>query len=55
MAIVDILTGEVSAGNIPPKQKKLALAWVEIHKEELLADWDLASKGELPFPIDPLK
>ena len=27
----------------------------EIHKDELLADWDLASKGELPFKIDPLK
>jgi len=27
----------------------------EIHKEELLADWELASKGELPFKIEPLK
>ena len=34
---------------------KLALAWAEIHKEELLADWELASNGELPFPINPLQ
>jgi hypothetical protein len=27
----------------------------EIHKEELLADWELASNGELPFPINPLQ
>jgi Domain of unknown function (DUF4160) len=55
MAIVDILTSEISAGSLPPRQTKLVLAWVEIHKEELLADWELASKDELPFPIEPLK
>ena len=55
VAIVDILKGEVSTGGLPSKQTKLVLAWVEIHREELLADWELASKGELPFPIEPLK
>jgi hypothetical protein len=55
MAIIDILSGEVIAGNLPPKQTKLVLAWTEIHKEELQADWELASKGELPFPIEPLR
>jgi hypothetical protein len=54
-AVVDIMNCEISEGEIPPKQKKLVLAWVEIHKEELLADWNLASNGELPFPIEPLK
>jgi hypothetical protein len=55
MAIIDIRNGEISSGNLPPKQTKLVLAWTEIHREELLADWELASKGELPFPIEPLK
>lgn len=54
-AIIDILAGEVSAGSLPSKQTKLVLTWVEIHKEELMADWELASKGELPFPIEPLR
>lgn len=54
-AIIDIDACEVSAGNLPPRQTRLVLAWVEIHKEELLADWELASNGELPFPIEPLK
>jgi hypothetical protein len=54
-AIVNILTGEISSGSLPPKQTKLVLAWVEIHKDELMADWELASQGELPFPIEPLK
>ncbi len=55
MAILDILSGEITTGSLPPRQTKLVLAWVEIHREELQADWELASKGELPFPIEPLK
>ncbi len=54
-AIVDIRSSEVSGGKLPPKQTKLVLAWAELHKEELLTDWELATKGELPFPIEPLK
>ncbi len=42
-------------GDFPRKKERLVLAWVEIHREELLADWKLASNGELPFKIDPLK
>jgi hypothetical protein len=26
-----------------------------IHKEELMADWELAVAGEQPYKIDPLK
>lgn len=54
-ALIDINACELSTGELPAKQLKLVLAWAEIHKDELLADWELASKGELPFPIEPLK
>lgn len=54
-AIVDIRSGEISEGKLPSRQRKLVLAWAEIHKDELLADWELASNGELPFAIEPLK
>jgi hypothetical protein len=30
-------------------------AWIEIHKDELLADWELAKTGEQPYPIDRLR
>ena len=30
-------------------------AWIEIHREELLADWQLAVNGEEMFKIEPLK
>jgi hypothetical protein len=34
---------------------KLVQAWLEIHREELMANWELASSGENVFKIDPLK
>jgi hypothetical protein len=34
---------------------KLVQAWIEIHKEDLMADWQLAVVGEPVFKIDPLK
>lgn len=54
-AIIDINTCELTEGSLPKKQLKLALAWAELHKDELLADWELAMNGELPFKIEPLK
>lgn len=54
-AVIDIKLCEVTEGLLPRKKERLVLAWVEIHQEELLADWELASNGELPFNIDPLK
>jgi hypothetical protein len=54
-AIVDIRKCEIIQGNLPKKQGKIVLAWAEIHQEELLADWQLSTNGELPFKIEPLK
>lgn len=54
-AVLAIPEGEVLEGNLPPNKMKLVQAWIELRKEELLADWDLASQGQHVFPIDPLK
>ena len=54
-ASIDIDTCEIIEGELPSKQRKLVLAWAELHKDELLADWQLAQKGEEPFKIEPLK
>ncbi|PZN79676.1 MAG: DUF4160 domain-containing protein [Candidatus Methylumidiphilus alinenensis] len=29
--------------------------WIDLHEEELMADWTLAVNGEPVFPIDPLR
>ncbi len=42
-------------GEIPTKQYKLIQAWIEIHKDELIANWELCQNGEKPFLIEPLK
>jgi hypothetical protein len=34
---------------------KLIAAWVELHRDELVADWELAIKGSSVYPIDPLR
>jgi len=40
-ATVDIRTCEMIQSNLPKKQSKLALAWAELHQEELMAGWKL--------------
>lgn len=54
-ASFSILDGFLLAGEIPSAKTKLVQAWIEIHREALLADWELAVNGETPFPIDPLR
>jgi len=54
-ATFDITPGERMDGDLPPRQTRLVVAWIELHRDELIADWDLASKGELPFRIEPLR
>lgn len=53
--IVVSLEGEIFEGSIPKSKLKLLLAWMEIHKDELRANWDLLSAGEQSFRIDPLR
>lgn len=54
-AVFSILDGEHLAGEIPLGKARLVQAWIEIHRDALMADWDLAVNGEKPFPIEPLK
>lgn len=49
------LDGEVLEGEIPNKKHKLVVAWIEIHKDELTANWELAHNDEPLFKIEPLK
>jgi hypothetical protein len=54
-SVVGLPDGEVLEGQIPINKMKLVQAWIEIHKDELMADWELASSGQNVFRIDPLK
>lgn len=54
-AIIEIPSGNILEGNLPKNKQKLVDAWIEIHKESLMANWDLAINGDSVFKIDPLK
>jgi hypothetical protein len=54
-AAIAIDDGQILDGSIPAKQLKMVQAWIEIHKEELQVDWELAVNGEEPFRIAPLQ
>ena len=47
--------GNFLEGNMPNKQRKLIEAWILIHKEELVANWELLKNNEQPERIEPLK
>ena len=54
-AVVSIADGEVLEGRLPPAKMRLLLAWLEIHRDELMADWQLAVVGQQPYKIEPLR
>ena len=54
-AIVVALSGEVLEGKFPKSKMKLLEAWMELHRDELEANWKLLSAGEQYFRIDPLR
>jgi hypothetical protein len=54
-AVISIPEGKLLEGSLPKNKMKLVHAWIEIHQDELIADWRLAIQGEPVFKIDPLK
>ncbi len=53
--VFSIPDGNLLEGQLPKNKIKLVEAWIEIHREDLMADWQLAIAGQRLFPIDPLK
>jgi len=53
-ALIDIIQGRVLQGGLPKRQLKLVLAWAEIHRDELMQNWELAKALESLNKIAPL-
>lgn len=47
--------GNVLEGSIPKKKERMVQAWIDIHKEDLIANWKLLSNGDGFFKIPPLQ
>ncbi len=54
-AVLSVPDGTLLEGQLKSNKMKLVQAWIEIHQEELIANWELASNGEAVFRIDPLR
>ena len=54
-AVYSIPDGDLLAGVLPLAKARLVLAWIEIHREDLMADWELAVSGQQPHRIEPLR
>lgn len=53
--LVSIEELEVLEGKMPSKQLKMLLGWAALRQEELRENWELASKNQELFAIEPLK
>jgi hypothetical protein len=54
-AVVEIPGGNLLSGDFPKNKLQLVMAWIEIHKDELMANWRLAVEGQTVFKIEALK
>ncbi len=54
-AVLSIENGVVLAGELPIGKTRLVQAWIEVHREELLANWQSAVRGERVYKIEPLR
>lgn len=50
-----VVPGQPGMGELPRNKMKLVQAWLEIHREEIMADWTLAVRGLPPQKIKPLE
>ena len=53
--VIAIDSGDVLEGDLPRNKMKLVQAWLEIHREEIMADWSLAVRGLPVQKIKPLE
>ena len=52
--LVDVQSGVVLRGSLPARQLKLVLAWNELHRDELMQNWELARDARPLNPVQPL-
>ena len=54
-AVFSISDSQILEGEFPPGKRRLVEAWIEIHREELLVNWELACEGRPVFRVEPLR
>jgi len=54
-ALIDISTGRIIAGELPPRSHKLVKEWLKLRREDVLKAWDIAEHFGTPKRIKPLE
>lgn len=54
-ALYEIETLRVYAGELPKRVHNLVLEWADLHRQELMEDWQKARNGEILSEIKPLE
>ena len=54
VAVYGIDVVQLIAGSLPQAQQRFVVAWAELHRKELLANWERLQKGRTPSKIEPL-
>jgi len=53
--IIDIKEIRMIEGDLPRRALNLILDWTELYQKELLIDWELCVKKQMPNKIQPLQ
>ncbi len=54
-AQVEIATGRVISGKLPPRSARALNEWRKLHLKELHQAWETAHAGKMPKKIEPLE
>lgn len=54
-AVFSIESLEIIGGSLSAKERRLVEAWAEIHRGELVENWERLQSGNLPLKIAPLR
>lgn len=54
-ALVVIADGSVLAGSLPRTAARLVEEWVQLHREELIENWERAQVPDTLQPVEPLR
>ena len=52
-AVIDIQTGDVE-GRLPRRVLNMVSEWLDLHKDELMANWERIERSETIIEIKPL-
>ena len=54
-AVVEIATGRILAGRLPPRVRRILLEWLRLRRNEVVKAWTIAREQRIPPRVRPLE